>query len=274
MAKPLLKWAGGKRQLLREIISRIPSGFSNYWEPFLGGGAVFFSISEESMGHSFVISDINPVLCLFYETVRNKPMDLAEYITATEYHNTPADYYEARSRFNRLDGKANPVEKSGLLIYLNRHCYNGLYRVNSRGEFNVPFGSYISPKMPVRDQIMSASSCLARSTIMNRDFQEMLSETEEGDFVYLDPPYEPISQSSSFTAYSKGGFNWNQQKRLSSVLRELDNKGVKFLLSNSGNGYLADLYSGFKIVTVEARRNINSKGNRRGSVGEILVTNY
>ncbi len=274
MAKPLLKWAGGKRQLLREIISRIPSGFSNYWEPFLGGGALFFSISEESMGHSFVISDINPVLCLFYETVRNKPMDLAEYITATEYHNTPADYYEARSRFNRLDGKANPVEKSGLLIYLNRHCYNGLYRVNSRGEFNVPFGSYISPKMPVRDQIMSASSCLARSTIMNRDFQEMLSETEEGDFVYLDPPYEPISQSSSFTAYSKGGFNRDQQKRLSSVLRELDNKGVKFLLSNSGNGYLADLYSGFKIVTVEARRNINSKGNRRGSVSEILVTNY
>ena len=274
MARPLLKWAGGKRQLLHEIITRIPSGFSNYWEPFFGGGALFFSISEESSGHSYTISDINSVLCLFYETVRDKPMDLAEYIAAMEYHNTPPEYYEARSRFNLLDGKANPVEKSGLLIYLNRHCFNGLYRVNSRGEFNVPFGSYISPRMPERSQIMEASNCLSRSTIKNMDFQDILTETEEGDFVYLDPPYEPVSQSSSFTAYSKGGFNRGQQKRLSSMLWELDNKGVKFLLSNSGNGYLEELYSAFRIVKVEARRNINSKGSKRGNVKEILVTNY
>ncbi len=274
MARPLLKWAGGKRQLLHEIITRLPSGFSNYWEPFFGGGALFFSISEEFCAHSYTISDINSVLCLFYETVRDKPMDLAEYLAGIEYHNTPSEYYEARSRFNLLDGKANPVEKSGLLIYLNRHCFNGLYRVNSHGEFNVPFGSYISPRMPGRNQIMEASKCLSRSTILNRDFQDILTEAEEGDFVYLDPPYEPVSQSSSFTAYSKEGFNRDQQKRLSSMLWELDNKGVKFLLSNSGNEYLEELYSAFKIVTVGARRNINSKGNSRGNVKEILVTNY
>lgn len=274
MVRPLLKWAGGKRQLLNEIVSRIPSKFSNYWEPFLGGAALFFNLSDNLDGHRFILSDINPILSLFYETLRDRPLDLMEYISTVEYGNTSTDYYEARSRFNQVNEKNNPVEKSGLLIYLNRHCFNGLYRVNSRGEFNVPFGSYISPRMPEKKHILAASEALRKSTILNGDFQAVLSGAEDGDFIYLDPPYEPLSKSSNFTSYSRDGFGKDQQARLSAVVKELDSRGILFMLSNSGSGYLEELYSGFSIASVDARRNINSKGSGRGRVKEILVTNY
>lgn len=276
MSRPLLKWAGGKRQLLHEIMEKIPSRFETYWEPFIGGAALFFGISatSSSAGRRSVLSDINPDLCLFYETVKGNPAELIEYMESLEFGNNPVDYYEARETFNRMRGNEYPIEKSGLLLYLNRHCFNGLYRVNSKGEFNVPFGSYISPKMPSREHIISASETLQNAVILNKDFQEVLSNAEARDFVYLDPPYEPVSSSSNFTAYSSKGFNREEQVRLSSVLKELDRKGTSFLLSNSGNSFLEELYDGFHIKTVEARRNINSKGSKRGTVSEILVSNY
>ncbi len=274
MVRPLLKWAGGKRQLLHELISRMPDGFNTYWEPFLGGAALFFNISESDDGHGYVLSDINPTLCLFYQTVRDRTDDLLGYVSSLKYGNSSPDYYEARMRFNILDGKKEPVEKSGLLLYLNRHCFNGLYRVNSKGEFNVPFGSYISPKIPSHEHILAASESLKKAKILNGDFLEVISGAGKGDFVYFDPPYEPISKSSSFTAYSKEGFGRGQQERLSKVMKELDRKGALFMLSNSGNSLLEELYSGFRIIKVEARRSINSNGLGRGSVREIIVTNY
>lgn len=274
MVRPLLKWAGGKRQLLHELVSRIPVRYGTYWEPFLGGAALFFSLSENRERPNFVLSDINPILCGFYETVRDRPTELIDFIGSIEFGNTSCGYYEARARFNRLNVNAHAIEKSGLLLYLNRHCFNGLYRVNSKGEFNVPFGSYITPRMPSGETIIEASRCLEGTAIMCGDFQDVLSGASGGDFVYLDPPYEPISSSSSFTAYSMNGFDRGQQTRLSSFLNELDRKGVKFMLSNSGSTSLEELYSSFNIVPVEARRNINSKGSGRGSVREILVTNY
>ncbi len=276
MVRPLLKWAGGKRQLLHEIVEMIPPDFEKYWEPFMGGAALFFAIAQNTrwVDQEYVLSDINPDLCLLYNTVKDRPVELIEYLESLEFRNNSADYYEARSTFNSTTGKNNPVEKSGLLLYLNRHCFNGLYRVNSKGEFNVPFGSYISPKIPSRDHIIGASECLNKSVILNDDFQSVLSKVKKHDFVYLDPPYEPLSSSSSFTAYSSKGFDRNNQLRLSHVLKELDRKGVNFLLSNSGNSFLKELYDDFHIKTVEARRNINSVGSKRGTVKEILVTNY
>ena len=274
MVRPLLKWAGGKRQLLPELSKRLPHDFNSYWEPFLGGAALFFHLSERQEGLRAILSDINPAICLFYKTVRDRADDLIEYAATLCYANSSSDFYEARARFNSIDGNKEPVEKSGLLLYLNRHCFNGLYRVNSKGEFNVPFGSYIKPRMPSDEEILAASKSLNKTEIRHDDFQEVLAGATGGDFVYLDPPYEPISNSSSFTAYSKGGFGREHQERLSKVMWDLDSKGVKFMLSNSGNSFLKELYSGFRIMPVEARRNINSIGNGRGSVREIIVTNY
>lgn len=274
MAKPLLKWAGGKRQLLHELVTRLPPSMGDYWEPFAGGAALFFRISCNPGTQKFTLADVNPVLCQLYNTVKEKPMDVIEHISSMGYGNNQRDYYSARSAFNNLNGKSSPVETSALLLYLNRHCYNGLYRVNSKGEFNVPFGSYISPKMPDREHIMAASASLERAEIRNTDFQDALSRAHSGDFAYLDPPYEPVSSSSSFTAYSKGGFTRDDQLRLAAALKDLDRRGINFMLSNSGNSELEPLYSSFNVIPIEARRNINSLGEKRGKVKEILVTNY
>jgi DNA adenine methylase len=261
----ILKWAGGKRSLIRAILTTFPPDYEErpYHEPFLGGGVVFFTVKP----HSGTVNDVNPRLINFYRIVRDEPNKLiAEASTYRYDRNT---YYALRDRFN--EGRLPPVEDAALLLYLNKTGYNGLYRVNSRGVFNVPFGTYKNPTIVPVEDIYSASEALRRVKIKNEDFSYLLDATSEGDVVYLDPPYEPISRTSNFNTYSPNGFPWAEQVRLSNVIRELDARGVLFVLSNSEP--VKKLYKGFKITTVHANRSINTKTTGRGPIKEIIVTN-
>jgi len=265
MVGPILKWAGGKRSLVKVILSTFPRDYNEraYHEPFFGGGAVFFSV-KPSRG---TINDINPRLINFYRVVRDSPRELIYY--AESYCYDRDIYYELRERFNS-QGLA-PVEDASLLLYLNKTGYNGLYRVNSRGEFNVPFGRYHDPTIAPSDDIYAASEALRRVEIRNEDFSYLLDSAREGDLVYFDPPYEPLSRTSSFNTYNPEGFPWTEQVRLSEIIRELDAFGVLFVLSNSEP--TSKLYRGYKIDTVQVNRSINTKTTSRGPVNEIIVTN-
>ena len=265
MGDPVLKWAGGKRSLVQAILSTFPPDYRDraYHEPFLGGGAVFFSVAPLRG----TVNDVNPRLINFYRVVRDHPGELIEEAGKLRYDRDT--YYAVRERFN--SGGLTPVEDAALLLYLNKTGYNGLYRVNSRGEFNVPFGTYRDPTIAPRDDIHAASEALRRVEIRNEDFSYLLDATREGDLVYLDPPYEPLSRTSSFNTYSPTGFPWEEQVRLVETIRELDARGVLFVLSNSEP--TRKLYRGFKTTTVQANRSINTKTAGRGPVREIIVTN-
>lgn len=267
---PILKWAGGKRRLIPEIILRFPSNYKkiNYHEPFFGGGAVFFKITPEKGS----INDINVKLMNFYEVVRDNPQELIEM--ASKYSYDEEEYYRNRYRFN--DSSILKIESAALLLYLNKTAFNGLYRENSKGEFNVPFGKYKNPTIVPKKKILAASYFLKKINILCKDFSYVLDYAEEGDLCYFDPPYEPISHTSDFTSYSSDGFNYKEQIRLRDVCIELDNKKVYFILSNSYNLKIIELYDGvesFRIEEVINNRMISSKASTRGKIKEILVTN-
>ncbi len=265
MGGPVLKWAGGKRSLVQAILSTFPPDYRGraYHEPFLGGGAVFFSVAPLRG----TVNDVNPRLINFYRVVRDHPGELIE--EAEKLHYDRDIYYSLRDRFN--SGGLSPVEDASLLLYLNKTGYNGLYRVNSRGEFNVPFGTYRDPTIAPRDDIHAASEALRRVEVRNEDFSYLLDAAREGDLVYLDPPYEPLSRTSSFNTYSPTGFPWEEQVRLGETLRELDARGVLLVLSNSEP--TRKLYEDFNVTTVRSNRSINTKTSRRGPINEIIVTN-
>jgi DNA adenine methylase len=261
----ILKWAGGKRSLVQAIVSTFPPGYEGraYHEPFLGGGAVFFEVKPQRG----TVNDVNPRLVNFYNVVRDSPDALIEEASRHPYEKET--YYRLRDRFNgdRLD----PVEDAALLLYLNKTGYNGLYRVNSKGIFNVPFGTYKHPTIVPEEDIRAASDVLRRVELHCEDFSYLLDAAHEGDLVYLDPPYEPLSRTSNFNTYSPTGFPWAEQVRLSKTVRELDARGVLFTLSNSEP--VKKLYRGFRVKTVHANRSINTKTTARGPVKEIIVTN-
>jgi DNA adenine methylase len=261
----ILKWAGGKRSLVQAILSTFPLGYEGrtYHEPFLGGGSVFFTIRPERG----TVNDVNTRLANFYRVVRDSPDALIE--EASKHTYDKETYYRLRDRFNK--GRLDPIEDAALLLYLNKTGYNGLYRVNSRGFFNVPFGTYRNPKIVPAEDIIIASEALRRVEIRSEDFSYLLNAASEGDIVYLDPPYEPLSRTSNFNTYSPTGFPWSEQVRLSEVIRELDARGVLFTLSNSEP--VKKLYKGFRIKIVHANRSINTNTIGRGPVREILVTN-
>ncbi len=261
----ILKWAGGKRSLIQAILAIFPPDYAEraYHEPFLGGGALFFTVKPRRG----TVNDVNHRLINFYRVVRDEPNLLIE--EASKYSYDRDTYYQLRDRFNE-DGLA-PVEDAAILLYLNKTGYNGLYRVNSRGVFNVPFGTYKNPTIVPEDDIYSASEALKRVEIRNEDFSYLLEAAQEGDIVYLDPPYEPLSRTSNFNTYSQNGFPWAEQERLSETIRELDARGVLFVLSNSEPA--KRLYRGFRTVTVHANRSINTKTTGRGPIREIIVTN-
>jgi DNA adenine methylase len=261
----ILKWAGGKRSLIQEILSTFPLDYEGraYHEPFLGGGSVFFTIRPERG----TVNDVNTRLANFYRVVRDSPDALIE--EASRYTYDEKTYYTLRDRFNK--GGLDPIEGAALLLYLNKTGYNGLYRVNSKGLFNVPFGTYRNPKIVPAEDIIIASEALRRVEIRSEDFSYLLDAASEGDVVYLDPPYEPLSKTSNFNTYSPTGFPWSEQVRLSEMIRELDARGVLFTLSNSEP--VKKLYKGFRIKIVHANRSINTKTTGRGSVKEMLVTN-
>lgn len=270
--KPVLKWVGGKSQLLREIRQRIPAEIDTYYEPFIGGGAVFFSIAPQKA----VISDMNGELINLYQVIKTSPDALIASLK--KHENTPDYFYQlrAKDRNKRNYSRLCAVTKASRMIYLNRTCFNGLYRVNSRGELNAPFGHYKNPQICNEPNIREISEFLSSHNIeiLQADFEEVLSRAKAGDFVYLDPPYDPVTDTASFTGYVAGGFDREQQRRLKACCDRLNEAGVKFLLSNSSTEFILDLYKDYRIDFVDAKRNINCKGNGRGSVQEVLVRNY
>ena len=261
----ILKWAGGKRSLVQEILSTFPLDYEcrAYHEPFLGGGSVFFTIRPKRG----TVNDVNTRLANFYRVVRDSPYALIAEASRHAYDKET--YYTLRDRFNK--GGLDPIEDAALLLYLNKTGYNGLYRVNSKGLFNVPFGTYRNPKIVPAEDIIIASEALRRVEVRSEDYSYLLDAANEGDIVYLDPPYEPLSKTSNFNTYSATGFPWSEQVRLSEMIREIDARGVLFTLSNSEP--VKKLYKGFRIKIVQANRSINTKTTGRGSVREILVTN-
>ncbi len=261
----ILKWAGGKRSLVQAILATFPPGYEGraYHEPFLGGGAVFFTVKPDRG----TVNDVNPRLTNFYGVVRDEPDALIG--EASKYNYDKETYYRLRDRFN--EGGLTPVEDAAILLYLNKTGYNGLYRVNSKGIYNVPFGTYKNPRIVPREDIYAASETLRRVELRCEDFSYLLDEAREGDLVYLDPPYEPLSRTSNFNTYSPAGFPWGEQVRLGETIRELDARGILFVLSNSEP--TAGLYEGYDVEFVEANRSINTRTERRGPVREIIVTN-
>ncbi len=270
---PFLKWVGGKRQLLPEIEKLLPKGCSNllYYEPFVGGGALLFDLQPKKA----IVNDYNEELVNVYKVIRDNPDELIEDLK--KHENTAAYFYEIRSvDRNPLFDKLTDVQRASRVIYLNKTCYNGLYRVNNAGEFNTPFGRYKNPNIVNEPVIRAVSKYLntAKIQITNGDYASVLKDISSNSFVYLDPPYHPISDSSNFTGYVQGGWSERDQLRLRDVCDSLNEKGVKFLLSNSASDFIKDIYSEYRIHVVKATRAINSDSTKRGQVDELLINNY
>jgi DNA adenine methylase len=274
-SKPVVKWAGGKTQLLPEIISRLPKTFASYHEPFLGGAAVFFGLSPETA----TLSDTNAHLVGLYRAIRDDHESLGNALNSLQaaYNQMTPDeqaeaFYLAREEFN--SGELSSLRRSVLFLFLNKAGFNGLYRENAKGYFNVPFGRRRHLGFPSAENLAACSESLQRATLSVASFEEVANRATPGDFVYFDPPYVPLTAESSFTAYQAGGFGLAQQKLLAELFAALTKRGVYALLSNSHTSLVTELYGDFTIDVVHARRNINSKGDRRGSVEEVLVRNY
>lgn len=298
--KPFLKWAGGKKQLLEEFDQRYPKELKsneifNYIEPFIGGGAVFFHIIQKFNLKQCHIFDSNEELILTYKVIKNNVDDLIDILKPLENKYLSLDlkekkifYYDIRDKFNtnRNDTKFNVyeynwIERAAQFIFLNNTCYNGLFRVNSKGDFNVPIGSYKNPKKFDEKNLRNISILLKNTEIHLGDFSESISLVDKHTFVYFDPPYRPLNKTSSFTSYSKNCFNEEDQIRLSNFYKLLDKKGAKMMLSNSDpknensdDDFFDELYSNFNIERVKAIRKINCNGNQRGSIDELIITNY
>lgn len=272
LVAPVLKWVGGKRQSLQEIRKYVPSKFSYYVEPFLGGGAVLFDLQPKKA----IVNDINEELINVYNSIKN---NCDELIDSLSKHVNDEEYFyfvREKDRDKNQYAQMTDLEKASRIIYLNKTCYNGLFRVNQAGEFNTPYGKYKEPNI-VNEYILRAVSDYFNSneiTITSNDYQECLKHVDKNAFVYIDPPYDPVSDSSSFTGYSKQGFDKNEQTRLKEVCDALNDKGMKFLLSNSSTEFIKDLYQKYDIITIRAKRSINSKPSKRGEIDEVLIKNY
>ena len=264
-AQPFLKWAGGKGRLLAQYQPLFPAQFKTYYEPFLGGGAVFFRLTPPRAQ----LSDINTALVNVYQSVQHDVETLIDRLRQHQQRHGQDYYYAVRSQHD-LTG----VAQAARLIYLNKTCFNGLYRENSKGQFNVPMGRYKKPAICNPDLLYAASAALQNTRIQVAGFADVLSQAVAGDFVYFDPPYHPISDTSCFTAYSKFAFREAEQRQLREVFGELCDRGVQVMLSNSDCDLIRALYRDFPIHPIWAARAINSKAKRRGKIPEVLVTSY
>lgn len=272
MPRPFLKWAGGKGQLLGELVPRVRAGLrgGGYHEPFIGGGALFFELSRQgALPRRVTISDANENLVEVYGAVRDELGAVLELLREHKLRHCEAHYYATRGQ-----RPASRPERAARVIYMNKTCFNGLYRENSKGQFNVPMGRYENPEVLDEPNLRAASEALRGVSITVADFGDVAKRAEPGDLVYLDPPYDPVSKTSSFTFYARGGFGSTEQARLRDVARELSRRGVHFLLSNSMTPLVRELYAEFDIETVLASRAVNSRADRRGKVEEALVSNY
>lgn len=272
LLSPILKWVGGKRQLLSEIIPLIDESCDNYVEPFIGGGAVLFRLQPKKA----IINDYNTELINVYRTVRDDLDGLVALLKEHEKYNSSDYYYEVRALDRTPDfDKMSNSEKAARIIYLNKTCYNGLYRVNSLGQFNSPYGKYKNPNI-VNEVVLRAISKYLNGneiSIRSGDYKDVLNDIEKNSFVYLDPPYMPISSSSSFTGYTEGGFGYDKQVELKEECDKLNSKGVHFLQSNSDCEEIRELYKDYRIKIVKAKRAINSDAKKRGQINEVLIYN-
>jgi DNA adenine methylase len=270
--KPFLKWAGGKGQVLPAIEAVLPFRIKGYYEPFLGGGAVFWALASSRRFESARLNDWNQELVNTYEAVRDEPEALLQTLDG---HKKKA--WNTREYFNEIRAqdpwKLSPIDRAARMIYLNKTCFNGLYRVNKKhGEFNTPFGDYRNPALADSSNIRACSQALQRNvTLTQGDFQTVFQDASPGDLVYFDPPYVPLSTTANFASYTSAGFGMADQSRLASCLKELADRDVSFILSNHDTEATRKLYEGFEIVSVQVKRNINSKADKRGHVGELLV---
>ena len=266
---PIVKWVGGKRQLMFELLKNMPETYNRYFEPFIGGGALFFELQPQN-GY---ISDMNEELINLYSVVRD---DVYELIYDLNKHKVSKEYFLKIRNLDRTEkyNKLSDIQKASRFIYLNRTCFNGMYRVNSQGQFNVPFGNYKNPRIVDAENLINCSKLLKNTEICCADFSEILNKVQKGDIVYFDPPYVPLNETSSFTSYTKDGFDLDMQFKLRDVCDELDSKGVMFMLSNSDTKLVNELYSNYEIKKVFASRAINANGNGRGKITEVLVRNY
>jgi DNA adenine methylase len=299
-ARPFLKWAGGKTQLLDQFAKRLPvelkgRKITRYVEPFIGGGAVFFYLNRNFVFDQCYICDVNEELILAYRVIQKSAQKLISHLETFESDYLSMNerkreefYYEIRDIFNQKLPEINFrkyssewIERTAQIIFLNRTCYNGLFRVNRKGEFNVPFGRYKNPDILNEDNLKDVAILLKTTKIIPGDFTKCGKFVDKHTFVYFDPPYRPLNQTSSFTSYSRNGFSESDQVRLVQFFRELDAKGAKIMLSNSDpknenpdDSFFDDLFSDYYIERVPANRMINCNGSRRGTINELIITNY
>jgi DNA adenine methylase len=273
-ARPFLKWAGGKRQLLEQFGLLYPQTFERYIEPFVGSAAVFFGIRERVDLRFAALSDNNEELINCYRAVRDDVEGLIRRLRTHKkrhHEELPAHYYAVRD----LDpSRLSSVQRAARLIYLNKAGYNGLYRVNAEGRYNVPVGSYKDPPICDPELLRAASVALQDVRIDVRDFESWLADARSGDFFYIDPPYVPLSKTANFTSYVPGGFGPDEQSRLASFVAGLNKRGARFMVSNSDTALVRELYRGFEMRRVRARRAINSNGKARGRISELVIMNY
>jgi len=300
LSRPSIKWAGGKSQLIDEIDERLPvelreREITTYFEPFLGGGAVFFYIAQKFSIERAVLFDINEDLIITYKVIKYNPEELMRFIDYYKYLYNNLDiekqkdfFYSIRENYNKNKVKINfndynneLIEHAAQMIFLNKTCYNGLYRLNSKGEFNVPFGKYKKVNFYDKENILYISALLQKAELYIYDFEEIIHYDVNNAFIYFDPPYRPISQTASFTSYSKFHFSENDQIRLATIFKELDKRNARLMLSNSDpknvnpdDDFFEKHYKGFNIQRVYANRMINCNGEKRGKINELIITNY
>ncbi len=263
--RPFLKWVGGKGQLLDQLWPLLPSMFGRYFEPFVGGGALFFARRPPRAA----LTDVNTELIDCYRAIRDSVEEVIKALRKHDYE--PNHYYAVRAVEPKNLGLA---ERAARTIFLNKTGFNGLYRVNAAGKFNVPFGRYTNPQFCDEDNLRSCSLALQGVAIRVRNFEAVARDAKPGDFVYFDPPYVPVSETSDFTSYVPGGFSWKQHEKLADVFRQLSRSGVYAMLSNSDTRAVRELYAGFSVHEVSATRSVNSNATRRGRVAEVVIRNY
>jgi DNA adenine methylase len=277
VARPFVKWAGGKSSLSRALLDIFPRRIRTYYEPFTGAGAVFFALSQDQgRCKRFVLNDVNKELINAYRVIRDFPDELMKWLREREvsYENAPKAIYDAYRKPDKLLQAAlwGPIERAGRFIFLNKAGFNGLYRVNRKGEYNVPWGKRATIRTFDEANIRRASELLNGFVrIHSIDFDAVLSDVQEGDLVYFDPPYVPVNATAKFTSYTRDGFTMDDQRRVAEAFKRLAKRGIPVVLSNSDTPEVRELYAGYEICEVQARRNINSKAEKRGPVGELII---
>lgn len=267
VAHPVVKWVGGKTKLLPELLSRMPERFGRYYEPFAGGAALFFRTAPRRA----VLNDSNADLIALYTALQT---DVASVIKRLQQHRERHDerhYYAMREQWNEHHAEWNNAERAAAFIYLNKTCFNGLWRVNRSGDFNVPIGRYTDPPICVPEALRAAHVVLSRAELRNGDYNDAVADAQKGDFIYFDPPYDPVSPTSNFVSYSAVGFGADDQRALADCARRLVAKGCHVMLSNNDTPFVRSIYKGFKIDRVKCARAINSNAAKRGDVDEVII---